>query len=75
MVNLGQRLKEARVAAGLTQLELAVLAEIDTSQVSRIERGIQTPYSATVSSLARVLELDEAELEGLAVRTKKNSNA
>jgi transcriptional regulator with XRE-family HTH domain len=48
---LGDELYRRRVAAGLTQEELADRAEIDRTYVSKLERGIQSP---TVDMLIRV---------------------
>ena len=48
---LGDELHQRRVAAGLTQEQLAERAEIDRTYVSKLERGIQSP---TVDMLIRI---------------------
>lgn len=54
---LGERLKAARVAAGLTQLQLAVQAEVDPSTVARIESDKNLPRIDKLQSIAKVLGL------------------
>ena len=39
MVRLGQWIRQARVAAGMTQSQLARLAGVSQSTISRLERG------------------------------------
>jgi transcriptional regulator with XRE-family HTH domain len=50
---LGALLKEARLAAGLTQEELAHRAGVDRSYVSQMERDLKSP---TVQMLFRVCQ-------------------
>ncbi len=50
---LGERLRAARLAAGMTQAELAALLGGPASHVSAIERGEQ---NVTLSTLARLAE-------------------
>jgi transcriptional regulator with XRE-family HTH domain len=53
---LGQRLSTARVALGLTQLQLAVRAGVHARTVAGLERGAtQRPHQDTVRRLARAL--------------------
>ncbi|QLH63583.1 helix-turn-helix transcriptional regulator [Serratia symbiotica] len=58
-----QRLKSARLQAGLTQEKLGVLAGIDEatarSRVSQYESGTYTPSFTTMCALARVLNVPE----------------
>jgi DNA-binding XRE family transcriptional regulator len=51
----GQRLRQLREAAGLTQQELAARSGITHEENSRLELGDQAPYAATVRVLARAL--------------------
>jgi transcriptional regulator with XRE-family HTH domain len=51
-----QRLRDARLAAGLTQEELALLAGVSPSAVSRAERGLAGTL-ARISGAARIAEL------------------
>jgi transcriptional regulator with XRE-family HTH domain len=50
-----KRLRLLRERRGLSQQELADMVGIHLSQLSRIERGVSTPSSETVLSLARAL--------------------
>lgn len=51
-------LKKYRVAAGLTQEELAEKAGISTRGISDLERGVRrTPYKGTIDLLAEALQL------------------
>jgi sugar lactone lactonase YvrE/transcriptional regulator with XRE-family HTH domain len=67
---LGALLKHHRVAARLTQEELAERAQVSVRSISDLERGRQrTPYRETVRRLADALELtgpDRAEFEAAA---------
>lgn len=49
---LGQRLRAARRHCGLTQVQLAKLAEVQQSDVSKVERGA----SGTTRGIARLAE-------------------
>jgi ribosome-binding protein aMBF1 (putative translation factor) len=48
-------IRSARIAAGMSQQELAVAAGISVAQVSRIETGKVKPHRLTMRSLERVL--------------------
>lgn len=52
----GSKLAELRDQAGLSQVRLARLADLDPATISQLERGIQDdPKLSTVISLARAL--------------------
>lgn len=55
-------LRRLRVAAGLTQAELAEEAEIANETVSRLERGRIEPSIDLLRRLARALRVSESEL-------------
>ena len=58
-----------RVAAGLTQEELAALAGLDVRTISDIERGRTTrPHRSTVDRLARALDRDDLAYEAVRAR-------
>ena len=60
---LGERLKAARVAAGLSTRELGKLAGIDHSYLFKLEEDRNArPAADKLQRLAEVLELDPAEL-------------
>ena len=53
----GDNLKAARVAAKLTQFQLAARAHVDTGTISRIERGTtEKPRSEVVAKIEEALE-------------------
>ena len=60
--NLGSRLKDLRLKAGLTLRELARKAGVSPSFVSQIENGKSQPSVATLYSLAQLLEVSIDEL-------------
>lgn len=60
---IGQRIKSARLAAKLSQRELALLLGVKTeTSISNIERGIQDVTITQIEILARVLRVDRAWL-------------
>ena len=64
--SFGALLRHYRDLAGLTQEELARRAGLSVPTVSNLERGrSQTPYRATVRSLAGALELSGEDRAGL----------
>lgn len=58
---LGNRLKQARQKAGLSQERLGVLAGIDemsaSARMNQYERGVHTPSYSMVGRLANALDL------------------
>lgn len=52
---MGQRVRTARIAAGLTQVKLASLAECDPTTISLIERGEVDTSVSLITRIARVL--------------------
>src|SRR3954454_23421936 len=60
-IRLGERLRQLRVAAGLTQTELAG-DRFSKEYVSQIERGKTRPTADTVEWLAQRLNVDPAFL-------------
>jgi len=62
----GQLLRNRRVAANLTQEELAERAGLSIDAVRRLEGGTRrAPYRDTVSRLAAALDLEESQAEHL----------
>ena len=59
---LGLRIKELRVRNNLTQSKLAELINMETSNLSKIERGIQMPKEETLESIIKALNIDLKEL-------------
>ena len=58
----GNRLREFREKAGMTQVELARRARIASSAISSIECGRLAPWPKAKRALARVLKCSQAEL-------------
>lgn len=52
---VGRRVKAARMQCGLTQDELAEKAELSTTHISCIERGVKPPKLDTFVKIANVL--------------------
>lgn len=58
---LGSRLRELRRLRGLSQEELAWKADLELSQISRIERGVINTSVSQVLSIAEALEISLPE--------------
>lgn len=58
----GQALRQSRESVGLSQEELAHLANVDRTFVSRAERGVCQPALATIMMLAKALRVPAAAL-------------
>jgi len=52
---LGQNVKQFRIAAEMSQIELAFDAELERSHISRIERGVGNPSLLTLATLCHCL--------------------
>ena len=61
----GARLRHHRLAAGLTQEQLAERAGLSVRGVQRLESGRATPRAETLRLLADALRLDPGERDGL----------
>ena len=59
---LGKRLKELREQRGLTQLELAELIDMESSNLSKIERGAQIPKEESLLKLTLALNIQVKDL-------------
>ena len=58
----GENLRKLRKKKGLTMMELAFEADIEYSQIAKIERGISNTTISTVQLLASALEIKPIEL-------------
>ena len=56
-IAVGKRIKKLRAEAKLNQSQLAEKADIDTNNLSRIERGLTTPTLETVLKLSNALSI------------------
>jgi len=64
--NLGQTLKQARVAKGLTLLALSQESKVSPSFLARVERGERFPSGQVLRKLAHPLGFEETTLYVLA---------
>ena len=76
-VALGRALRRLRHAAGLSQEQLGLEADVQRNFISLIETGQNQPTITTISKLARALGMKASELVAEAERhvkspTKKN---
>lgn len=62
--HFGNRLREARIRAGLSQSELEELCGIPKARLSRYENGHVEPSIQTLARLAGALNVSEASLLG-----------
>jgi transcriptional regulator with XRE-family HTH domain len=62
--DFGAKLNKLRVSKNLTLEQLAFEAEMELSQVHRIEKGKINPTLTTLNALARGLKISLAELVG-----------
>ncbi len=62
LLALGQAIRTVRKAQGVSQEDLAHIADIDRAYVSSIERGQQNVGIVTVLRVARTLNLTLADL-------------
>ena len=58
----GTNLRRCRLAAGLSQEEVAARMGVDRAHVSSMERGQQNVTLMTLSLVAQALKIDPAEL-------------
>jgi transcriptional regulator with XRE-family HTH domain len=63
-IRSGAQLRSLRLAAGLTQLELAARSGITHEAISRLELGTRSPRSATIRRLSTALGIEPAVLVG-----------
>lgn len=60
--SLGNRLKEARTRAGLTQAELALKVRVSRKTINTIENQVFVPSTLLALALARALETTVEDL-------------
>jgi len=59
---LGLRIKELREKQGYTQLNLAEVLDMEASNLSKIERGIQMPKEESLIKIAKALKVNVVDL-------------
>jgi transcriptional regulator with XRE-family HTH domain len=69
----GPHLRALRIARGLTQAELAELADTNTMFISKLERGVTTPTIGTLVRLAKALQCRVVELVAVFDQRRRGS--
>lgn len=64
LIEFGNKLKDLRTLKGLTLQQLAFEAEMEISQVHRVEKGKINPTLTTLNALAKGLGISLTELIG-----------
>lgn len=59
---LGEKIKNYRLEAGLSQHKLGLQSNISRTQISRLENGEVSTAVITLLRIARALNLDESQL-------------
>jgi transcriptional regulator with XRE-family HTH domain len=62
LVSLGQAIRRARKEQNLSQESLALLAEVDTSYLGRVERGDNNVAMLTLVKIAQALNVTVTQL-------------
>lgn len=70
-MQLGHRIRAARTAAGLTQIELARRMGTGQAEVSKIENGRHLPQLSTMGRLLRALDIRLTELDMIGTKTPR----
>lgn len=63
-MTIGERLKQIRIAKGMTQQDVANAIGTTYQNISQYERGVRTPKMSTVHKLATVLGVGAWEIAG-----------
>jgi transcriptional regulator with XRE-family HTH domain len=74
-VGLGRAVRKTRTDAGLEQKELAELAKIKASEISRLEKGMKNPQWGTVKRVAEALGTPLSDLAALAEEFERRHQA
>jgi transcriptional regulator with XRE-family HTH domain len=61
-IRFGRVLREARIAAGLSQPELAERASLHRNYVGEVERGVKCPSLCAVEAMAMALGVPASKL-------------
>jgi transcriptional regulator with XRE-family HTH domain len=62
---LGKKLKEFRLSKNMSQLDLALEADLARTQISRIENGQASPTVLTFVNIIKALQLSEHQVINL----------
>ena len=72
-IKIGNKLREYRIRANVSQLQLELSIGASTGSISRIENGLVNPSKETLLKIAEVLNLnflEKAELLGIQITTE-----
>ena len=72
-VNIGKRIKECRIAAGMTQMQLAEALDLSPNHVSAMERGAKIPKLETFVKLINLLGVSSDTLLGDVLHYSRNA--
>jgi transcriptional regulator with XRE-family HTH domain len=61
-MKIGQSLKNARIKAGMTQIEMAKKCNLSQSYLSQIEAGARTPSLGVIKTVAKVTKTKPSKL-------------
>ena len=64
-LNLGQRMADIRRSKGISQLQLAEMADISKEHLSNLERGNKLPSAQTLAQIASALDVSLDALVGV----------
>ena len=64
-MNLGENIRKARKAAGVTQKELAERLQVYQKDISRWETGVRTPSAEYIIQICKALDISADYLLGL----------
>lgn len=59
---LGNKIRQLRNAADITQEQLGELTELDRTYISGIERGIRNPSLSAIERIAKALKVKTSDL-------------
>lgn len=62
LLNFGLRLKSLRLANGLSQEQLGMLAQLDRTYISGIERGVRNVGVLNIFRIAQALKVPPTEM-------------
>ncbi len=62
ILEIANKIKQARESKGLTQAEVAKLAGLDSNSDAKIERGISRPFGITITKIAKALGVKSSDI-------------
>jgi transcriptional regulator with XRE-family HTH domain len=60
---LGETFRQAREKAGLTQVKVAEMVEMDVNYYARIERGLGNPSYEKVHGIMKALKIESLDIK------------